>query len=86
MTEQSGVEEPAGTEEAQTVDAGQPLRARPGGEAEGGLPNLDLREGRIPVERKPMGPPLGEPDRPQDDQAESADRAEETAVDPVDPA
>ncbi len=73
---------PHGSEEAQTVDLGEPehedaeadevARAERAEER----PNLDEREARISTERKPMGPPL------EAGENEHAPAAEEQAPEP----
>ena len=71
-------------EEAVSVDGGEPKRAQEGEEPAEPRPDLDERDLRIPPERKPMGPPLEEPQEALEDlELEQADGEQ---VEPVDPA
>jgi hypothetical protein len=83
MSDQPSGRAADGREEGNSVDAGEPAR-EPNGEREAldeERPDLDERERRIRTERKPMGPPLPEPE----------DRGDEREVEvppepPTDPA
>lgn len=71
-------------EEAASVDVGEPERATVEEERAEPRPDLDERDLRIPPERKPMGPPLEEPEEALEDlELEQADGEQ---VEPVDPA
>lgn len=74
---------PAGQAESESVDLDEPQREERRAERGGPRPNLDERHERIQTTRKPMGPPLGEPDEDEalDDTLERGREAEQ----PVDP-
>lgn len=77
MTEDPQGPAPAGRDEAQTVELGEPERM---GDEEGrpqARPDLDAREERISPRRKPAGPPL----RDAADESPPVERTE-PAVDP----
>jgi hypothetical protein len=84
LTEES--ERPqAGEEEAETVELGTPQREVEREEHEDVRPDLDERHERIRTTRKPMGPPLTEPDEAEAMDDTFAEDARETDEPPVDP-
>lgn len=75
----------AGHDEAKSLDLGEPEREGNGEEHAEARPNLDERHDRIRTQRKPMGPPLAEPEEPealQEDFDADGRVAEERPVDP----
>jgi hypothetical protein len=68
MSDQPSGRAADGREESNTVDAGEPAREPSEREAQAEeRPDLDERERRIRTERKPMGPPLPEPEERGDE-------------------
>jgi hypothetical protein len=77
---------PAGRGEANSVEHGEPAHEREARDEalrQEPRPNLDEREDRISTRRKPMGPPLPEPEEPREDALERRD--EQPSEPPVDP-
>lgn len=89
MTESPEPRTPDGGEQAEAVEAGEPARVDPdrsraAREDEEPRPDLDERERRVRTTRRPPGPPLRESSDRGDRRAD--DSAEETNVEPTDPA
>jgi hypothetical protein len=76
---------PAGREDAEFVELGEPQReSEEGGARERRAeerPNLDERFDRTSTQRKPAGPPLAEPDE-REDELGGGQEDEEPPVDP----
>jgi hypothetical protein len=83
MSEDPEGRPPAGEAEPVSVDVGEPTRATRGEGGEERRPDLDERESRISTERKPMGPPLQDPEAPPESDFERRERG--PAERPVDP-
>jgi hypothetical protein len=82
MSDQAEERPADGSEEPESVELGEPTRATE--EAARAMreqerPDLDERHEGIGTRRKPMGPPLEEPDEREED------RRRERTEDPVDP-
>jgi hypothetical protein len=84
MNEDPEVRPPTGQDESASVELGEPTSEPEGEEREERRPDLDERDRRISTRRKPMGPPLQEPEEAREDEFEREER--EPAERPVDPA
>jgi hypothetical protein len=81
MSDQAEERPADGSEEPESVDLGEPTRRSEEAErarAEQERPDLDERHERIATRRKPMGPPLQEPEERDEERRERTE-------DPVDP-
>jgi hypothetical protein len=82
MSDQPEERRADGSEEPTSVDLGEPTRQTEEAEramAEQERPDLDERHEQIATRRKPMGPPLQEPEERDEE------RPRERTEDPVDP-
>ena len=76
---------PAGEEQSESVELGEPERESPLAERDEAPPNLDERQERIRTRRKPAGPPHVEPDEAPAPEEELEQGGGETEQQPVDP-